>query len=203
MISDTSMELLTQVAAASVRFGLEHEAPLVWSPRNAPEDVVRNLGVFVSLTYKGECVGCQGIRGNGMVTFDACRVAAFNAAYRDRRFQNLTRAHFDELELQVHVLDSLESAQLPVTIEGWPEGQSAILRFAPMRRIHALYLPEVVKKFKSYEKLRTELAVKARINEAVPDSDLILAMIQTQSSTVVRLSDVPALTLETRPCAIA
>lgn len=105
MLDPGDFQFLEQLAAASIRFGLDHAAPLHASPRNASPALQRPLGAFVSLQKSGKNRGCQGDLVAKYSLFDSVRKAAFRSAFQDKRFSPVTAALFDSLELQVHVLD--------------------------------------------------------------------------------------------------
>jgi uncharacterized protein len=97
MISLDSGRLLVQLARESIVARLEGKEPVV------PDDK-RRLGVFVTLTIKGELRGCIGFTEPVMPLSNAVSEAACAAAFSDPRFPPLEKREIDSVQFEVSVL---------------------------------------------------------------------------------------------------
>ena len=86
--------------------GKERPAGLEADPRlNLPG------AVFVTLTEGGQLRGCVGTVSPSMTLMDAVRYGAFSAAFRDGRFQPVTREELYKIKIEVSVLSPLKPVQ--------------------------------------------------------------------------------------------
>lgn len=86
--------------------GKEPAAGLETDPRlNLPG------AVFVTLTEGGQLRGCVGTVSPSMTLMDAVRYGAFNAAFRDSRFQPLKQEELSKIKIEVSVLSALKPAR--------------------------------------------------------------------------------------------
>ena len=186
-------EVLLQVAAASIKFGVVHDAPILWSPRGAPEETKAIGSVFCSIKYKGELVGCMGV--HGLSLFDCTRQAAFRAAFRDLRFPTVNKNHLEHLQIQLHVVDTQE---LLVTQEQRRLGHTIVLRINGRSEDTATLLPEYADPHVEYSQILAALRKKGNVAPEAPDAVIIMVARATDSTEYVALKDIPPLTTETR-----
>ena len=186
-------EVLLQVAAASIKFGVVHDAPILWSPRGAPEEAKAIGSVFCSIKYKGELFGCMGV--HGLSLFDCTRQAAFKAAFRDLRFPTVNKNHLEYLQVQIHVIDTKE---LLVTPNQRRLGHTIVLRINGRSEDTATLLPEYADPHVEYSQILAALRRKGNVSPEAPDTVFSMIARATDSTEYVALKDIPPLTTETR-----
>lgn len=106
MFSDKARQQLLQLARDSIRHGLEHGRALKVDPADYDEALAEPLSCFVTLHLNGRLRGCIGsLEANRPLVLDLCD-NAFAAAFRDPRFEPLSEAEFESIELDISVLSS-------------------------------------------------------------------------------------------------
>ncbi len=103
-LTDESGELLKQIAHDSIEARLKDIKYLI--PHS--EQLSYHRGLFVTITLDGNLRGCIGrIRGDRPL-YDGAAEMAIAAAFEDPRFEELTEAEFEKLEIEVSVLSKLQ-----------------------------------------------------------------------------------------------
>jgi len=72
-------------------------------------NLARDLGVFVTITQRGELRGCVGSLEPRHPLGQGVAIAAFNAAFHDRRFPALSRPEAALVRIEISVLSPLEA----------------------------------------------------------------------------------------------
>lgn len=186
-------DILFQVAAASIKFGIAHDAPILWTPRGAPEELHATKTVFCSLRYKERQMGCMGV--HNLCLFDAVRLASFRAAFRDLRFPRVNKNHLQHMSIQLHIL---EHEELPVTLEARRLGHTITMRVVGLPTDLATLLPQYADPHVGYTDILTALRRKGNVSPIAPNSTFHMVARATESSEFVALKDIPPLTTETR-----
>lgn len=104
-LSDSDREMLTGLAYASIRHGLEQGKPLRYdTDSDTPAALLEPGACFVTLKKAGQLRGCIGsLEARRPLVADVCE-NAYAAAFRDPRFAGLSHEELDELELSISVL---------------------------------------------------------------------------------------------------
>ncbi len=97
-------EILLQLAAASIRHGLDTGEPLTVKLADYPRELGQEGACFVTLKHGSRLRGCIGsYRARRPLAIDVAE-HAFNAAFRDPRFPPLTAGEIPGLALSIAVL---------------------------------------------------------------------------------------------------
>jgi AmmeMemoRadiSam system protein A len=108
---DPGQELL-QLARASIEHGAIHNEPLPIDCDVLPRSLAQPGATFTSLQLSGELRGCCGsLEAIHPLAVDTAS-SAFRAAYRDSRFNPVSRDEIASLRLEVSVLSPLEAMQV-------------------------------------------------------------------------------------------
>lgn len=105
LLSESDRKVLTDLAFASIRHGLEQRGPL---PFHASEETPRSMlapgACFVTLKKNGQLRGCIGsLEARRPLAEDVC-ANAHAAAFHDPRFAPLTEDELANLEISISVL---------------------------------------------------------------------------------------------------
>ena len=106
---------LLRLARASIEHGLVHERPLPVDYGELPRGLADIAASFTTLRLEGRLRGCCGtLEAVRPLAGDVAR-SAFQAAFRDVRFEPVGRHEVDAIRLEVSVLSPLEP--MPVSRE--------------------------------------------------------------------------------------
>lgn len=106
MLSLEEGTLLVKTARKTIETYLREGRP---QPRpKVPTNLMKKLGVFVTLTRHGELRGCIGHPFPTMSLIDALNDAAISSATRDPRFPKLSPDELPDVEIEVTVLSTPE-----------------------------------------------------------------------------------------------
>ena len=95
---------LLGIAAASIKHGLTHDAPLKIDPAAHTPELIENGACFVTLYRNGKLRGCIGSTlAHRALVVDVAE-NGFGAAFRDPRFKRLKETELAGLEISVSVL---------------------------------------------------------------------------------------------------
>ena len=110
----TGTELL-RLARESIEYGLVHKKPLPIPCGELPRTLAKLAATFTTLLLDDELRGCSGtLEASHPLAEDVTR-SAFQAAFRDPRFDPVGKDELDGIKLKVSVLSPLEP--IPVTDE--------------------------------------------------------------------------------------
>ena len=105
-ISDNEKQFLIQVVRGVIRAGIEGRE---YSPPPFQSELFnRKYGLFVSLHKHGELRGCIGYVEGIKPLLQAVIDMAEAAAFRDPRFEPVTKDELDDLEIEISVLSPLQ-----------------------------------------------------------------------------------------------
>jgi AmmeMemoRadiSam system protein A len=107
--SNQERTTLLQIAARSIRHGLERRTPLPVCVSDYPEALREQRASFVTLLSSGELRGCIGHLEAQLPIVEDVAVNAFAAAFRDPRFPPLASHEQDKLEVHISVLTPAEA----------------------------------------------------------------------------------------------
>ena len=106
---------LLRLARGSIEYGLIHREPLPINCDELPRALTEPGATFTTLRSEGELRGCRGsLEAAHPLAKDVTR-SAFEAAFRDPRFDPVGEDELGAITLEVSVLSPLES--IPVTDE--------------------------------------------------------------------------------------
>jgi len=99
---------LLRLARNSIDYGLDHDKPVPVDLDGLPVDLIQPAATFTTLRLDEKLRGCCGtLEAAHPLAMDVAR-SAFQAAFRDQRFQPLARDEFGRIRLEVSVLSPLE-----------------------------------------------------------------------------------------------
>lgn len=99
---------LLRLARNSIDYGLDHDKPVPVDLDGLPVDLIQPAATFTTLRLDEKLRGCCGtLEAAHPLAMDVAR-SAFQAAFRDQRFQPLARDEFRRIRLEVSVLSPLE-----------------------------------------------------------------------------------------------
>jgi uncharacterized protein len=112
--SDPEKNLLLQIAKEAIAHGLARgEAPEL-PEKSFPEKLREKGACFVTLNQHGQLRGCIGSLEAHQSLVQDVADNAFNAAFRDPRFQSVTAGELESLEIHLSVL----TPQTPIAFNG-------------------------------------------------------------------------------------
>jgi len=163
---DEKARRLLAIARRSIETGLAKDRPLAPDLAELPPELREPAASFVTLRLDGELRGCIGsLEAHAPLATDVAE-NAFKAAFRDPRFEPVTAAELDELELHVSVLGPL--VRLDVASEEElvaclrPGRDGLVLREGARR---ATYLPSVWEQLPDPHRFVRELKRKAGLSD--------------------------------------
>lgn len=111
MHSAGDRKILLEVAAASIRHGLEKGRPLPVNLDDYPETLRQPGASFVTLNIDGQLRGCIGSLEATRPLVEDVADNAFAAAFRDPRFPPVSAAEYPQLEYHISILTPAEPMQ--------------------------------------------------------------------------------------------
>ncbi|MGI9344007.1 MAG: AmmeMemoRadiSam system protein A [Gammaproteobacteria bacterium] len=100
---------LLRIARQSIDHGFAERQPIQLDVTTITGSLALDLGVFVTITQRGALRGCVGSLEPRHPLAQGVAVAAFNAAFHDRRFPALSRPEAELVRIEISVLSALES----------------------------------------------------------------------------------------------
>ena len=141
---DTAGTELLRLARSSIEYGLIHQVPLPVDCHELPREFADPAATFTTLRFEGRLRGCCGtLEAVRPLAEDVTR-SAFQAAFRDIRFEPVGEHELGVIRLEVSVLSPLES--IPFSDEAdlldrLTPGIDGLIIMAEGRR--ATFLPKV------------------------------------------------------------
>jgi AmmeMemoRadiSam system protein A len=103
---------LLRLARDSIEYGLDHDKPVPVDLDGLPMDLLEPAATFTTLRLDEKLRGCCGsLEAAHPLAMDVAR-SAFQAAFRDLRFQPLARGEFGRIRLEVSVLSPLDEIRV-------------------------------------------------------------------------------------------
>ncbi len=161
-LSEEDADVLREVAAQSIRHGLEKGRPLEVIPSRFPPSLQEPVATFVTLNEEGRLRGCVGSLQARRPLVEDVAHNAFAAAFRDSRFPPVSPSEFSGLEIHLSLLTPPEP--LPVEDEEdllrklRPGEDGLVLEDPPHR---ATFLPQVWESLPEPQSFVRELKRKA------------------------------------------
>jgi AmmeMemoRadiSam system protein A len=153
---------LLSIARQSISHGFAERQPMELDTATLAGSLARDLGVFVTITQSGALRGCVGSLESRHPLAQGVAVAAFNAAFHDRRFPALSQNEAALVRLEISVLSPLET--IPVSsnqdlIDNLTPHVDGLLIEDNERR--ATFLPKVWDKLTDPQRFVAQLKEKA------------------------------------------
>lgn len=137
---------LLQLARSSIEYGLIHLEPVPVNCDDLPRELKKPGATFTTLHADGQLRGCCGtLKAARPLAKDVAR-SAFQAAFRDPRFDPVGEEELDHVRLAVSVLSPLESLRIKDEadlLERLTPGKHGLVIVAEGRQ--ATFLPQVWK----------------------------------------------------------
>ena len=159
---DDARRALLTVARQALQAGQQSAVPLQVDSGDFARELSIPGAVFVTLTRDGALRGCVGSLEARAPLVQAVATAAYNAAYRDRRFDSPDADEIGQLEIEI----SLLSEMMPMTVSDRAEllqqlvpGQDGLL--IEDRGMRATFLPKVWESMPRAEEFVAQLMQKA------------------------------------------
>lgn len=108
MLDDTDQQTLLQVAADSIRHGLETGNALKVEVTDYSAALKQPGACFVTLTIQRQLRGCIGMLQATRPLVEDVAQNAYSAAFEDSRFPPLNDAEYDQLEYHISILNPAE-----------------------------------------------------------------------------------------------
>lgn len=99
---------LLGLARDSIEYGFEHGAPLTVQTDSLPQALAEPAASFTTLRHNGELRGCCGRLEASQPLASDVAYSAFQAAFRDSRFEPVRRDEFPGIHLEVSVLSPMQ-----------------------------------------------------------------------------------------------
>lgn len=157
-VSGTS---LLQLARGSIDYGLVHSKPLPVDCGSLPEPLTKTRATFTTLHADGKLRGCCGTLEASLPLARDVAHSAFQAAFRDPRFDPVGKDEVDTISLEVSVLTPME--KFPVAdeadlLEQLMPGEDGLVIIDGWRR--ATFLPKVWETLPEPQQFLTQLKIK-------------------------------------------
>ncbi len=161
----SGVELL-RLARASIEYGLVHDVPLPVDCSELPRVLADPAATFTTLRFEGGLRGCCGALEASRSLAADVTYSAFRAAFRDPRFEPVSKHELEAIRLEVSVLSPLES--LLVSDEAdllsrLRPGKDGLVIVAEGR--HATFLPTVWKTLPEPRRFLAALKAKCGLAE--------------------------------------
>lgn len=152
---------LLRLARSSIEYGLAHREPVPVRFDELPRSLQEPRATFTTLRIKSELRGCCGTLEAAQPLAEDVAYSAFQAAFRDPRFDPVSKHELDAIRMEVSVLSPLEP--FPVTdeadlVERLTPGVDGLVIIADGRR--ATFLPKVWEMFPDPRQFLAALKVK-------------------------------------------
>jgi AmmeMemoRadiSam system protein A len=153
---------LLDIARQSIDSGLETGRALQLDATHFEENFRIEAAVFITLTRFGDLRGCIGSLQAAEPLAQAVANSAFNAAFRDHRFDKVDSTELDDLRIEISVLSELEpvaAVSRQMLLDNLQPGVDGLLMEDQGYR--STFLPKVWEKLPSSNEFLGELMQKA------------------------------------------
>lgn len=153
---------LLEIARASIRSGLDSDRAIAVDASELASSLLADCAVFVTLTQNGALRGCVGSLEASTPLAQAVADAAFNAAFRDRRFERLQAPEILQLNIEISILSEmlpLAAATRQQLLDSLQPGRDGLL--LEERSCRATFLPKVWDKIATPDEFFAQLLQKA------------------------------------------
>ena len=110
-LSDEEKRILKYIAYESIKDSLDGKQIALPTINSKLSTLNSKCGAFVSLHKQGKLRGCIGHFGEDVPLYEVVARMARDAAFEDPRFQPLTRAEFEDIDIEISVLTPMRRIQ--------------------------------------------------------------------------------------------
>ena len=100
---------LLEIARQSIETGLQHGQALRLNGTDFDGTLAATLGAFVTLTQGDSLRGCMGALQSADPLAQTTAACAFNAAFKDPRFTQLTAGEAKHIRIEISILSEMET----------------------------------------------------------------------------------------------
>lgn len=161
-LSDSEQANLLDIARQSIRYGLTSGRALRLDVSQLDEKLQTHAAVFITLTQSGKLRGCIGSLQAVEPLAQAVAASAFNAAFRDRRFDQLGIDEFDHICIEISVLSEMapiEADNRQALLDSLQPGVDGLL--LEDQGYRSTFLPKVWQNLPSRSEFLQQLLLKA------------------------------------------
>lgn len=161
-LGDSEQAVLLDIARRSIAEGLATGRALRPDIGQLQDNLQGRAAVFITLTQDGQLRGCVGSLQAVEPLAQAVATSAFNAAFRDRRFAQLSNDELEAIRIEISVLSDMEPIQADsrqALLESLQPGVDGLLLEDGAYR--STFLPKVWEKIGSAEEFLQQLMLKA------------------------------------------
>jgi len=164
VLTESDEKLLLQLAEDAVRHGLAHGAPLHPDLSLYPDALNEPAATFVTLERHGHLRGCVGALRAYQALAEDVAEHAFQAAFKDTRFEPLTAGELEDLHIHISILtepeDMTVDSEEDLLGQLRPGVDGLIIQDGPCR---ATFLPSVWESLPNPKDFLSHLKMKAGI----------------------------------------
>ena len=164
-LSGEDRDALRDIAAASIRFGLEESRPLELAVSQVSPKLREPGATFVTLNLAGQLRGCVGSMEARRPLAEDVAQNAYSAAFRDYRFEPLSWEEVADLEIHISLrtpLEPLIAESRPALLKMLRPGVDGLLMEDPPHR--STFLPQVWESLPKPDAFLGELCRKAGLS---------------------------------------
>jgi len=161
-LSPDEKNRLLDIARQSINIGFQTGSALVIDTDQLTGNLSATLASFVTLTQFGELRGCMGNLQASEALSQSVANTAFNAAFRDPRFDQFSEREWPETDLEISVLSPLEPIQAINRHELLGQLKPQIDGLMLEDKLHrSTFLPKVWEKLEDPDQFLDQLMLKA------------------------------------------
>jgi len=165
MLTDTEKSQLKDVAKASIYHGFKFGSPLSVEPRKFSHKLQQIRASFVTLRRGGALRGCVGTVDAYRTLVEDVAEHAYDAAFRDSRFDPLREDELEDLDIRISVLSPRRemsvSSEQDLLTQLRPGTDGLVLELGSQR---ATFLPAVWEQLPHPDDFLSQLRRKAGLN---------------------------------------
>ena len=104
MLDKPLQKTLLTLSLQTIQYGLQHHKPMSIKPEDYPPDLQQKQAAFVTLKKEGRLRGCIGSLIATRPLVVEVGEQAFNAAFKDPRFDPLDTSELEKLDIEISIL---------------------------------------------------------------------------------------------------
>jgi len=108
MLDKATQQTMFKLSVDSIKYGFEHNKAMPLDPLDYPEELQQERAAFVTLSKQGDLRGCIGSLTASRPLAEELSGRAFDAAFRDPRFNPLEPFELEELVIDLSLLTQPE-----------------------------------------------------------------------------------------------
>ncbi len=181
-LSDKEKKQLLEIARLSIQSGLDNQTALQVDDAEIPKSLSNKRATFVTLTQSGNLRGCMGNLVANDILAQSVANTAYNAAFRDPRFPNLTGDEMDRTLIDISVLTPIQEmsvANRDDLLNQLRPGIDGLL--LEDRGYRATFLPKVWESLKEPQEFLQQLLRKAGLTDTHWSDNMRFHRYQTES----------------------